>query len=67
MEIKLSVKSSNGDTFEVIREFSEVSSLRNLSDLENLVQDYGHSVLPELESHLLSQMSVAFEGKKNRA
>lgn len=67
MEITLRVKTSTGETFELNQEVSDLTSLSKLSDLEQLVQEFGHSVLPALEGELLKHMSERFVGEKNKA
>jgi hypothetical protein len=66
MEITISIKNASGSVVTIVREVGDLGADSKFLDVENLVRDLGHSVLPEIEHEILKQMSSAFVGEKNR-
>lgn len=66
MEVTISIKQASGEVVTIVRQLEDLGADSKFVDLENLVSNLGHSVLPEIELALLEQMSETFVGEKNR-
>jgi hypothetical protein len=66
MEITITLKNAAGEVVTLVESFSDLSGKSKLKDVEQLVRDLGHKVLPEIEVALLKQISREFVGEKNK-